>query len=104
MTIAVGVAVLSLRPPSRKGLGGCSLVRAISAASAGGGTLGLDGVAAELGAQRREHLGLVGVLLPGGKTHQQRQRDDWGGHALLDGGLHGPAAFARIIDIAAQVL
>src|SRR5258708_25672846 len=106
ITIAVGTTPRSLRTPSRSGLGGGSLARAISVASAAyglAGTLGLDRVAAELVAQGGDHLGAVGVVLTGGEAHQQGHRDHRGGHTLIDRRLHAPATLARVLDVAPDI-
>src|SRR5258708_26804630 len=106
ITIAVGTTPRSLRTPSRRGLGGGSLARAISVASAAygfAGTLGLDRVTAELVAQGGDHLGAVGVVLAGGEAHQERHRDHRCGHALVHGSLDCPAPLARVLHVTPNI-
>src|SRR6185312_3354674 len=66
--------------------------------------LGLDFVAAELVAQRGEHLGAVGIVLARAEPGQQRERDHRCRDVVVDGFLDGPASLARIGDVALDVL
>src|SRR6266702_1976521 len=61
--------------------------------------LRLHGVAAELVAERGDHLGSVGLVLPGGEPQEQRQRGDGGGHVLVHGGEDRPSPLARVLHV-----
>ena len=69
----------------------------------GASALGLHGVAAELLAQRGEHLGAVALLLAAAEAGQQRERDDRRRHVEVDRLLDRPAALARVGDPAPDV-
>ena len=59
---------------------------------------------AEAEAHRRQHLLGEGVLLARAEAHEQRGREHVGRHRLLDRRLDGPAALARVLDDAREVL
>src|SRR2546426_9785476 len=64
----------------------------------------LDGVTAELIPERGGDLHRVTVLLARHEPRKQGVGDRGHGHAVRDGLEHGPAAFARILDPALDVL
>ena len=70
----------------------------------GRGYFVLDRVAAELVAQRGDHLHLRGVVLAGREPREQRGGDRGQRHGVVDGGLHRPAALAGVLRVAAQLL
>src|SRR5579883_1290473 len=66
--------------------------------------LELHRVAAELIAQRGNHLRREGFFLARDKTLEQRQRNYRRWHVLINRRLDGPATFTGIFDIAADLL
>src|SRR5215210_201697 len=60
----------------------------------------LDGVAAELAAERREDLHGEGVVLARGEAGEEGACDGVGRDALVYGLHHRPAALARVLDVA----
>src|ERR671910_69304 len=64
----------------------------------------LHRVAAELLAERCVHLGRKGLVLTRGEAGEERKRDRRDRHGGLDRLVDGPAAFARILDVAADLL
>jgi hypothetical protein len=48
-------------------------------------------------------FGAEAVGLPRAEAHLERERDDRRGHVLVDGGLHRPAALARVGHVALDV-
>src|SRR6476620_6349357 len=66
--------------------------------------LGLDFVAAELVAERGEHLGAVRIVLARPEAGQQRERDDRRRDVVVDRLLDGPAALPGIGDEPLDVL
>src|ERR1051325_6795953 len=68
------------------------------------GLLLLYGVAAELVAQRGDHLHLRRVLLAGGEPREQRRGDRRQRHRVVDRGLHSPASLTGVLCITAQAL
>src|SRR5579883_1640669 len=81
--------------PDADGLGARGLVLALGAAVGSG-----DRVAAELVAQRGDHLHLRGVLLPGGEARVERGGDRGQRDGVVDGGVHGPAALTGVLGVA----
>ena len=79
-------------------------VRASSAQAPSRGLRELDRVAAELVAQRRDHLGGERLVLPRGEAREQRGGDHRGRHVLVDRLGDRPAAFAGVVDVAADRL
>src|SRR6185369_15822230 len=61
-------------------------------------------VAAELVTERGVDLGGERLVLAGGKAGEKRGADHGGGHALVDRLEDGPAPFARVLDVAGDVL
>src|SRR5260221_6661939 len=66
--------------------------------------LGLDGVTAELVAQRGDHLHLRGVVLTRGEPREQGRRDRGQRYRVVDGRLDGPPALAGVLREAAQLV
>src|SRR6266498_4721294 len=58
-----------------------------------------NGVPAELLPERRDDLGRVGLLLPGGEPQEQRQRGDGGRDVLVHGREHRPPALAGVLHV-----
>ena len=63
---------------------------------------GADGVATELVAKGRVHPHRERVLLPAREPREQRRREHVHVDAALNPFDHGPAPFARIVDVAAK--
>src|SRR5580698_6492224 len=61
-----------------------------------------DGVSPELIAQRGNHFGTKRFVLPRCEAREERERDRRCGNVFVDRGLNGPAAFAGIVDVAAD--
>src|SRR3954471_10773886 len=68
------------------------------------GLLRLDRVAAELVAQRRDHLHLRRVVLTGREPREQRRGDRRQRHRVVYGGFHGPPALAGVLCETAQLV
>src|SRR6266511_4764212 len=94
MTSAQGSGSRRSASPSRSGFSVCSAT-AIDC---------LDGVPAELVAQRRVHLGGERLVLARREAGEKGERDRGGGHALVDRLEDGPATLARILDVAPDLL
>ena len=112
MTSAHGSGVRGSRSPSRSGFSVtpappvypllCPLYR--SPKAIGGLVDGLDRVPAELVAERGVHLRGERLVLARGEAGEERERDRRRGHGLVDRLEDRPAAFARVLDVAADLL
>src|SRR3990170_768393 len=81
--------------------------RALSPSSSGFSATwanGLHRVAAELVPERRVHLGREGLVLARSEAGEESQRDRGDRNGSLDRLVRGPAAFPRILDVAADLL
>src|SRR5438477_9097818 len=67
------------------------------------GELLVDGVPAELVAQRRHRLHRRRVVLPGQEPREQRGRDDVHRYREPDRLFDGPPALARVVGVPAQL-
>src|SRR5207253_1047121 len=63
-----------------------------------------DRVPAELVSERRVHLRRERLVLARGEAGEERERDHAGGDALVDRLEDGPAALARVLDVAPDLL
>src|SRR5580704_17684550 len=90
MTKTQGAGVRSVSRPARNGL---SIVIPGSAP-----LRFFHRVPPELIPQGSENLRAVRLVLARSEPRLERQRDDRRGDILIDGGLHGPPAFARVGD------
>ena len=94
MTSAQGSGVRGRLRPSASGF---SSARCFASAA-------LHGVAAELLAQRGVDLRRERLVLARGEAREERHRDRRRRHALVDRVEHRPAALARVVDVAADLL
>src|SRR5439155_25553968 len=97
MTTDTGSAAIGGAVPAAS----CSYSDVSGAVRTGSGIvrLRLDRVSAELIAQRGEEAAGKGIVLARAVPREQGRRDRWKRHATIDGLLHRPAAFARVLDV-----